>query len=41
MEKTNTMKRQPTGWEEILANRLSEKGSFPKYISNSDSFLAK
>ena len=34
-EVINKMKREPTEWEKIFVNHISDKGLNPKYIKNS------
>ena len=35
------MKRQPTEWEKIFANHISDKGLISKYLKNSYKSIAK
>ena len=37
----NEMKRQPTEWEKIFANHISDKGLISKYLKNSYKSIAK
>ena len=34
-------KWQPTEWEKIFANNMSDKGNYPKYIKNSYNSISK
>ena len=40
-ETINRVKRQPTEWEKIFSNYISDKGLHPKYIKNSYNSVAK
>ena len=40
-ETINKMKRQPSEWEEILANEANDKVLIPKYTSSSCSSIPK
>ena len=41
METINKMKRQPTEWEKIFANEVTDKGLSPKYTNSSCSSISK